>query len=96
MTPARIGQLVPGILKHVEQSHGALFAVQREWRRLVGRPLAAHTRPISLRRGRLTVQADRPGDSYTLSYLRGTLLAQLRDVTGGKVEELVIRPGEGR
>lgn len=92
--PERIGALVPGVLRRVEQAHGALFAVQREWRRLVGGPLAAHTRPVSLRRGRLTVQADRPGDSFTLHYLRATLLPRVREVTGGRVEELVVRPGE--
>ena len=91
--PQPIGSLLPGILKHVGEWHGVLCQVQDGWARLVGRRLAAHTKPVSLRRGRLIVHAERPGDNYTLSYQREQLLAQLQALTDHKVEEMVIRPG---
>ena len=88
----RIGAVVPSVLRHVETQHGALFLIQRGWRRLVGKPLAAYTRPVSLRRGRLIVQADRPGDSYTLAFARPKLIKRLHALTDGRVEELIVRP----
>lgn len=90
----RIGPIVSAVLSQTKQSHGALHVVQRAWSRLVGKGLAAHTKPVSLRRGRLVVRADRPGDGFTLSYQRMQLLERLQDLTKGRVDEIVIRPGE--
>ena len=92
--PERLGALLSTVLKHVEAQHGPLFTIQQGWTKLVGKRLAAHTRPVSLRRGRLVVYADRPGDSFALSYQRPQLLERLQAVTDGHVDEIVIRPGE--
>ena len=92
--PARIGAVLPAVLQQAAQRHGALFAIQRRWRRLVGKPLAEHTRPVSLRRGRLVVHADQPGDGFALNYERPRLLERLQRTTEGRVEEIVIRAGE--
>ena len=95
MEPApRIGAVIPAVLKQAQQQHGPLFAVQRRWKRLVGKELAAHTKPVSLRRGRLVIHADRPGDSFALSYQRPRLVQKLHEVTGGRIEDVVIRAGE--
>ena len=91
-----IGALIPAVLRHVEQEHGALATVRREWRKAVGNRLAAHAKPVSLRRGRLVVCVDRPGDGFALSYERAKLLERLRAATGGKIDELIIRPGPAR
>ena len=85
--------LIPAVLQHVEREHGALATVQRAWRKAVGSRLAAHAKPVSLRRGRLVVYVDRPGDSFTLNYERAKLIERLRAATGGKIDELIIRPG---
>jgi len=92
--PERIGAILPRVVKDAQRRHGTLADIQTRWRRLVGRSLAAHTRPVSVRRGRLVVHVDRPGDSYALSFQRAALLARLRDATDGHIEELVVRPGE--
>ena len=89
----RLGALIPAILKHVEREHSALALVQQSWRDVVGRQLAAHVKPISLRRGRLVVAVSDPGDHYMLRFERPQILERLRRLTGGKVEELVARPG---
>jgi len=96
VTPERIDAVVHGILRQAAKQHGVLLDIQRAWRRLVGNTLAAHTRPVSLRGGRLIVAADRPGDGFALSYQRVRLLEHLRTTTEGRVEELVIRPDEDR
>ena len=90
-----LGALIPGILKTVEKEHAALTQVQKSWRSVAGRELAAHTRPISLRRGRLVVAAADPGGNYVLRFERTRIVEQLRQLTGGKVDELVVRPGSG-
>ena len=90
----RIGAILPAVLSRAREQHGALFAIQRRWGRLVGRALAAHTKPIGLRRGRLVVCAARPGDGFLLSYRRARLLERLQEMVRERVEEIVIRPGD--
>ena len=93
-TAKRIGAVIPEVLRQTRRQHGPLFAIQRRWARLVGKSLAKHTKPVSLRRGRLVVHVDRPGDSFTLSYQRARLIARLQGVTQGHLEEIVLRHGE--
>ena len=89
----RIGAVIPAVIRQLEQQQGPLQAAQEAWGRLVGKRLAAHTKPVSLRGGRLIVHVERPGDGFALSYARPELLERLRAATQGKVEEIVIRPG---
>ena len=96
MAAERIGSLIPGVLTRTAKQHGALFLVQGRWARLVGKALAAHTRPVSLRRGRLMVHVDHPGDAFALNYRRAKLVTRLAALTQGKVEEIVMRAGEAR
>ena len=94
MTTAKpVGALIHEVLQRAAREHRPLFAIQRRWPRLVGKQLAAHTRPVSLRRGRLVVHVDRPGDSFALNYARPKLLQQLQAASSGGVEEIVIRAG---
>lgn len=92
--PQPIGPVIQDVLKRVGTQHETLATIQRDWRRLVGKPLAAHTRPVSLRGGRLVVHAARPGDSFMLSYQRARLLERLQAATRGRVEEVIVRPGD--
>ncbi|MBI2174967.1 MAG: DUF721 domain-containing protein [Candidatus Omnitrophica bacterium] len=71
-----------------------MFEIQKSWPRWVGNDLAAHTRPVSFRSGRLTVLVERPGDSFTLRYQIPQLLRFLKAATQDKAEEIIIRPGE--
>ena len=92
--PETLAALLPHVLKRVEEHHAGLETIRKAWTGLVGKPLSRHTHPVSLRRGRLVVTAERPGDSFLLSYKRTELLEQLRRLTDGRVEELIVRPGE--
>ena len=88
-----VRSVIDDILQHAAKTHRPLFIIQRRWRRLVGKQLAAHTRPVSLRRGRLIVHAEHPGDSFALNYARPKLLEQLQDKEAGGVQEIIIRAG---
>ncbi len=88
----RIGPLIHGVLAHAAKQHGPLFALQRDWKRFVGRALARHTRPASLRRGKLVVHADRPGDGFMLGYQQTQILERIRAFGPPQVDEIIIRP----
>ena len=88
----RIDALIPQVLKQMGERHGALLEIQRDWERAVGRRLAAHTKPVSLRRGVLTVHVERPGDGFALSYRVPQALERFQTSLPGKVERVVIRP----
>lgn len=90
----RIDAIVSAVIKQAARRQQPLFTIQHRWGQLVGKALAAHTRPVSLRRGRLVVHVEQPGDGYALNYRRAALLKRLQATTKGRVEELVIRPGE--
>jgi len=89
-----IAAVLPAVLHQARQRHGALQQAQQCWGQLVGKMLALHTAPMSLRKGRLIVHVDRSGDNYALSFQRQQLLAQLKERTQGAVEDLVIRIGD--
>ena len=76
----------------------ALGAVFSRWEEAVGPAVAAHSRPLSLTDGVLTVAVDQPGWATQLRYLTATLLARLEEVAGaGVVRRIDIRvePGQG-
>ena len=87
-----LGALIPGVLKQVEREHGVLAQVQQAWRAAAGRDLAAHSWPVSVRRGRLVVAVDGPGEHFALRFERTRIVEQLRTLTDGKVTEMVVRP----
>lgn len=93
MTAAKpVSALITEVMHRAAREYRPLFTIQRRWSRLVGKQLAAHTRPVSLRRGRLVVHVDRPGDGFALNYVRPKLLRQLQGT--GRVEDIVIRAGD--
>ena len=89
-----IRAVLAAVLQHTKEQQGPLFRIQRNWARLVGKELAAHTKPVSLRRGRLMVYAEEPGESFALKYAKPELLKRLRTAAYGNVSDVVVRPGE--
>ena len=89
-----IGHILPEVLQHARQRHAALAAIQKDWVLLVGKRVATHTKPISLRQGRLVIQADHAGDGFLLRYAHPRLREQLCRRTQGAVTEIIIRPAD--
>lgn len=92
--PRPIGELIPKIVQQAATAHQTIQQLQQDWRRLVSKELAAHTRPASLRRKTLCVYTDEPGASFLLSMEKDALLVKLNQQTRGQVEAIIIRPGE--
>ncbi len=89
----QIGAVLPTVLRQTHQRQQLLALIQDRWQRIVGKRLAAHTRPASLRRGKLVVLVDHPGETFVLSYQRQRVTDRLRRATKGRVEDVVLRPG---
>ena len=89
-----IRELLPQVLQQAADKHQALAGVRQAWPRLVGKSLAGHARPTSLRKAVLYVQADDPGAAFLLALQRPRLLARLREASGQPIDEMVVRPGE--
>ena len=90
----RIDVVLPGILARVGQHHAALETIRRRWPRLVGRELAAHSAPISVRRKQLVVAVSHPGESFALNFQKEALSKKLEGLTKGSITGIIIRPGE--
>ncbi len=93
-TPHPIQTVLSGLLKRAKQQQETMATLQRAWRRIAGKQLAAHAKPVSLRHRRLIVCVEDPGDSFTLSYEKEHLLDQLRHHVEEPIDEMVLRPGE--
>ena len=92
--PKPIKDLIPQVVRSTAQATKAARQLQQHWGKLVGKELAAHTRPASLRRKVLCVYTDEPGAGFLLVLEKPRLLAKLRAVSHSDIEEIIIRPGE--
>lgn len=90
--PHAMSALVAAVMAHAATTHRTVHEIQRRWKRVVGASLAARSRPVSLRRGVLSVEADDPGTAYVLSLKKAVVLAQFGP-SGAAVQEVVIRAG---
>ena len=89
-----IGKLLEGLLAQTHKQQSALFEIQQAWQKIVGKRFAAHTKPVGIRKGKLVIHVDRPGENFELSYDRRRLLEIIKKLTLGKVTEIVIRAGK--
>lgn len=88
-----IRDLIPQVLQHVGSKRDALLAVQKAWPGIVGKTLARHATPTSVRKTTLYVHTDEPGASFVLGLERLRLLARLREASGQAIDDIVVRPG---
>ena len=89
-----LGAILPSVLEAQQKAHRPLAAIQDAWPKLVGERMAAHSKPVSLRQGRLIVHVDQPGDNFVLSFQRLQLLKRLKEMSETTVDEIVFRAGE--
>jgi hypothetical protein len=70
----------------------ALVDLLGRWPVVVGESLAAHSRPLSLRNGTLTIAADEPAWGAQLRWLEADLLRRLDEACGaGVVTRVTVR-----
>ncbi len=85
--------LIADVLQQAAKTHEAIYQVQAHWEELVGKKLAAHTKPMTIKRDRLYVHADQPASSFSLSLERSKLLKRLPEIAGRPITDIVIRAG---
>ena len=70
----------------------ALVDLMRRWPAVVGEQVAAHSKPLSLRHGVLTIAADEPAWGAQLCWLEADLRARLDTALGaGVVNRVAVR-----
>lgn len=96
--PKRIRDLLPGAARRVGMDGDAVAAgaVFRDWRAIVGRHIADHAEPTSLRGGVLRVRADSPAWATEIGYLGEQIRAHVNDSAGRDlVAEVRVWTGPG-
>lgn len=95
MTPHRrsaspIGPVVKRVLAQMDrQRRSPLGRIQGAWPDVVGKRLALHSRPTSLRKRTLTVKVDQSGWLFQFNLERERVLAQLRALVGERAVQAV-------
>jgi predicted nucleic acid-binding Zn ribbon protein len=95
-SPLRDG-LQPVVRRLGGPSIAAVDGVFGRWEEIVGERVAAHTRPLSLRDGRLVVGVDDPAWATQVRFLEAEVLTRVAAVLGpGEVSaiEVRVRPPE--
>ncbi len=94
--PRRVGESLDRITESLGgPSATTLDAIFNRWEAIVGVPVAAHARPLSLARGTLTIGVDQPGWATQLTYLEADLKRRIDEVAGaGAVRRIkvTVRP----
>jgi len=88
-----VSAVLKDVMRTAKTQRAEARRLQKLWRRLVGRQLIGHSRPVSLRRGVLRVEADEPGASFLLSLEKPRLLKAIQEELGERLTDIVIRPG---
>ena len=84
--PTPVGDVVDRVVQGLGAPAAKAFStVFSHWAEVVGDQVAAHTRPLSLRGGRLVVAVEEPGWATQLRWLEADLLRRLEDACGADV-----------
>ena len=87
---------LPGVTRRIGGPDGAAFVtLVAGWPEIVGPAVAAHSRPLRLGDGTLTIAVDQAGWATELTYLEATLRGRLDDAVGAGVVtavRVVVRP----
>ena len=91
-----IGDIVKSIFEKMEREKTLTREdVETHWKELVGEAGIKHARPVSLRKGVLTVFVDSPGWMHEMTLQKRKLLKQLKRVFGkDKILGIQFRIGE--
>jgi predicted nucleic acid-binding Zn ribbon protein len=95
--PRPVSESLDGVTQSLGGPAGATLAsLFGDWETLVGTQIAAHTQPLSLVRGVLSISVDEPGWATQLTYLESELLARIAAGLGDDQVSRIqvrVRPG---
>ena len=91
--PRRVSASLDAVTRNLGGAGGpALVDLIRRWPEVVGQPIAAHSKPLLLRSGTLTIAADEAAWGAQLRWLEADLLRRLDDACGpGVVTRVAVR-----
>jgi predicted nucleic acid-binding Zn ribbon protein len=91
--PRRLSEFLDPITKRLGgPASGVFAAIFARWEALVGPDIAAHAKPVSLRRGVLVLAVDHPVWATQLRYMTAPLLTRISEETASsEVAEIHLR-----
>ncbi len=95
----RAGDILGRVVRKIDRPEAALAWLTSSWTTIVGKTLAAHTRPIRCEKGSLEIAADGKGWRKQLESMKADFCARINQAWGGKlVREVrfVSKPGPKR
>ena len=96
VAPRRLSDSLPSVTRRIGGPDGPAFVtLVAGWPEIVGPVVAAHSRPLRLSGGTLTLAVDQAGWATELTYLEATLRGRIDDIVGAGVitaVKVVVRP----
>jgi predicted nucleic acid-binding Zn ribbon protein len=96
----RAGEVLGKIVRRMDRPEATLAWLTGSWTTIVGKTVAAHTRPIRCQNGCLEVAADGKGWRNQLESMKSDFCARLNQAWGGnlirEIKFVAARPGPKR
>ena len=90
--PVPVARALDAVTRDLGSEGHVMVRLVNAWESVVGPVLAAHTRPLGLKRGTLTVGVDHPSWATEVSFLEADLCRRVREALGvDGVERLAVR-----
>src|SRR5580698_5143236 len=96
----RASEILGTVVKRIERPEAALAWLTSSWTTIVGKTLAAHTRPMRCQSGLLEVAADGKGWRKQLECMKAEFSARVNQAWGGnlvrEIKFVAAKPGPKR
>ena len=81
----KAGDVLGGVVRRLKRPEATLAWLKSAWPTIVGKTLAAHTRPLRCEGGRLEIAADGKGWKGQLEEMSSDFCARINQAWGGKL-----------
>jgi predicted nucleic acid-binding Zn ribbon protein len=81
----RAGDVLGGAMRRMKRPEATLAWLVGSWPKIVGKTLAAHTRPLQCQAGQLRIAADGKGWKSQLEEMSNEFCARINQAWGGKL-----------
>jgi predicted nucleic acid-binding Zn ribbon protein len=96
----KAGEFLGRVVKRLERPEAALAWLTASWPKVVGKALAAHTRPLRCEGGRLEIAADNRAWQKQIEGMKREFCARINEAWGGilirEVKFVAAKPGPKR
>lgn len=96
----KAGDFLGRAVKRIDRPEAALAWLTASWQKVVGKALAAHTRPLRCENGRLDISADSRAWQKQIEGMKREFCARINEAWGGilirEVKFLAAKPGPKR